>query len=471
VMRILIVGNDPIEIGGVANYTRPLALKFQELGNEVHYLYSGAFRNKYNLLIAPYIRTEEEHFPFKCAEIVNSDNLPFNFGHPELDIHSQRMETIINRYLDRIKPDVMHVHSRLGFPCSINEIAHKKGIVVLNTIHVYGYICQRRVMIDSGGNPCNGPADIIKCAFCNGTLNLGKEKLRAGFRNFMKTLQKRSERLYGAAEALRKFLKQPVSPIDQVTPPPLCADRKQMVLLSERLEERLQYNINTLNTYSRVNICVSTDVKRTLMNYGVKEQQLLVQHIGSTIAEKQIQNEHPLHKPVVIGNIGGVDHYKGTHVLIDAASRIDRKDFILKIFGKYKREYVEEISKGKDNLTVEFVGRYEPKDLPDILRQIDIMVLPSICNDTAPQTIFEAYSHGIPIIASDIGGFPDFITNNVNGLLFKAGNSKDLARQIGFILSHPEKISEYRKQVPRLKTINDNATELILLYKDLLSSF
>jgi hypothetical protein len=53
-MKIILIGNDPNEIGGVANYTRPLATKFVELGPSVHYLYSGGFHSKYDLSIKPY---------------------------------------------------------------------------------------------------------------------------------------------------------------------------------------------------------------------------------------------------------------------------------------------------------------------------------------------------------------------------------------------------------------------------------
>jgi glycosyltransferase involved in cell wall biosynthesis len=121
------------------------------------------------------------------------------------------------------------------------------------------------------------------------------------------------------------------------------------------------------------------------------------------------------------------------------------------------------------DLPIEFTGRYRPENLPEILKQIDIMVLPSICNDTAPQTIFESFSGGVPIIASDIGGFPDFVKHDHNGLLFKPGNSGDLAAKIDLVLSNPERLVGYRKNIPRLKTITENAHELISLYSELVA--
>ena len=55
-MKILIIGNDPHDIAGVSNYTRPLAQTFAELGHEIYYFYSGAWNKKYNWFFKPYLR-------------------------------------------------------------------------------------------------------------------------------------------------------------------------------------------------------------------------------------------------------------------------------------------------------------------------------------------------------------------------------------------------------------------------------
>jgi glycosyltransferase involved in cell wall biosynthesis len=163
-----------------------------------------------------------------------------------------------------------------------------------------------------------------------------------------------------------------------------------------------------------------------------------------------------------------VNHYKGTHILLDAIGKVKRDGFIVKIFGWYNESYIADLMRGRDSLPVVFTGRYRPWELPEILKQIDIMVLPSICNDTAPQTIFESFSGGVPIIASNIGGFPDFVQHDHNGLLFEAANSDDLAREIDYILDNPERIAVYKQNIPKLTTITENADELISLYSELL---
>lgn len=457
-MKILIVGSEPYGIAGVPNYNRSLAMKFVEMGHEVFFFYSGATFRKYNWLMRPYLKINRKDYPFEYAELVNSPNLDFNWGHPLLDISAPQTEKLFIKYLKRIKPDILHPHSKCGLPASIFELASRQGIKVFYTIHEYGLICQRNVMIDNEGKLCDGPSNLEKCVVCTEPLNLKKIKLLARIANTNRNLPKllvdikrRLVREKKGNELIlleRSFISTP--------------ERRK---IKEGLKKRLNYMIHLMNRFIDMNICVSNDVKRTLMKYGVHEDKLLVQHIGSAIAENQARDIRQLHSPLVIGNIGGLGYYKGQHILLDAVSRIKNKNFKVKIFGKYEQNYVATMIKGKEDLPVEFLGKYKPEDLPKILQQIDIMVLPSICNDTAPQTIFESFSAGIPIIASNIGGFPDFIKDGVNGYLFKPGDSQDLANKLEEILANPAKIRDFAEKIPRLKTITENAMELISLYE------
>ncbi|MFZ2223259.1 MAG: glycosyltransferase [Candidatus Deferrimicrobium sp.] len=418
-----------------------------------------------------YLKIRNDIFPFECAEIVNSTNLPFNFGHPELDMFSKEMNRVIGGYIDRIRPEVMHVHSRFGLPASVNELAHERDVAVFNTIHVYGYICQRRVMIDRDGEPCPGPFNLRKCAYCTGTLDYRRERLRALFIHFKEGLKARSPGMFKGLQSIKRRVTDWNEPIVGENTPagPGAGYDDTVERLAYALEQRLRYCVQALNCHSLRTICVSTDVKNTLIRYGVDESRLLVQHIGSTIAERQAIADRPLHDPIVIGNIGGVNHYKGTHVFLDAIGKMKRKDFIVKIFGRGNERYIAHLMRGREGLPVVFTGRYRPEELPAILEQIDIMVFPSICNDTAPQTIFESFSGAVPIIASNIGGFPDFVTDGWNGLLFEPGNAEDLAEKLGTVLDRPECILEFRGNIPKLKTISQNAEELISLYSDILS--
>ena len=458
-MKILMIGNDPRDVGGVANYTRPLAAEFARLGQTVFYFYSGAWNKKYNWLLRPYLRINTRDFPFECAELINSPNWTYNFNDPLLDLNAPRTESLFEKYIRARRPDVVHAHSRLGLPASLLEIASRNGIRVFNTVHVYGFLCQKRVMVERDGRLCLGPSDLDACAVCPEPLRPRKLKFFARIertnKNVLPFLVRIKKEIFRRSKEGRAASSQGNS-----LPSP------QRERLKEGLTRRLDYMIFLMNHHVSLNLCVSSDVKRTLLRYGVSEEKLRVQPIGSVIAETQKTDIHPLHDPLVVGNIGGVRYYKGTHVLVDALSKLSRDSYRLKIFGPFDQDYMKGMLKGKENLPIEFLGWYNPQDLPGILEQIDIMVLPSICKDTAPQTIFESYSARIPIVASDIGGFSDFVQDGINGHLFAPGNSDELALKLDELLRNPDRIKAFSDNIPRLKTIRENARELTALYQE-----
>jgi glycosyltransferase involved in cell wall biosynthesis len=456
-MKILMVGNDPREFAGVANYTRPLSAEFVKMGHKVFYFSTGRCRWRYNWLLRPYLRIDRKEFPFELADLVNPPIWGLYHGDVLPEIHEERTERIFRRYVEAKKPDVIHIHSRFALPISIIEIGSELGIPVFNSIHVYGLICPKRVMIHADGRPCSGPSDLEKCVDCAEPVNVRKQK------NVVR-LHNTDKRLVEAIVKAKNRIRAPRTMEPRVSGGNAREHDKSRAAIREGLAKRLEYAVRLMNRHVSMNICVSSDVKKTLMKYGVREERLLVQHIGSAIAAQQTGNMHEVHDPLVIGNMG-VGYYKGTQVLLEAVRLIKGRRFILKVFGRFDAAFVDEIIKDKRDLPIEFHGEYRPDDIPDILDRIDLMVLPSICSDTAPQTIFESYSAAIPIAASDIGGFPDFIQDGINGRLFKAGDCRALADVLASILDHPEDIRKFSGKIPKLKTLGENARELIFLYK------
>ena len=114
------------------------------------------------------------------------------------------------------------------------------------------------------------------------------------------------------------------------------------------------------------------------------------------------------------------------------------------------------------------VRAYTMKEIDSIVDRIDIMVLASTCNDTAPQTIFESFSGSVPIIGSRIGGFPDFIREGENGLLFTPADAIALAESLDGVLKEPERIRRMSERITQPKTLGRNIDELEALFDQLI---
>jgi glycosyltransferase involved in cell wall biosynthesis len=64
---------------------------------------------------------------------------------------------------------------------------------------------------------------------------------------------------------------------------------------------------------------------------------------------------------------------------------------------------------------VEFRGFVPGEQIPEILKAARALLLPSICYEAQPRTVLEAYAVGVPVLASDIGGISDLVSDGTTG--------------------------------------------------------
>jgi glycosyltransferase involved in cell wall biosynthesis len=145
-------------------------------------------------------------------------------------------------------------------------------------------------------------------------------------------------------------------------------------------------------------------------------------------------------KGLVVGYIGWLLPIKGPMYLLKAIKDVwtEHKDLILVYIGKgdldveLRSEALKASAKGKVN----FLGWR--KDIHEILPLFDILVLPSL-NEGMGRVLVEAMAAGKPVVASNVGGIPDLVKHNLNGLLVPPGDEKALAAAIRQLINDPEK--------------------------------
>jgi glycosyltransferase involved in cell wall biosynthesis len=78
---------------------------------------------------------------------------------------------------------------------------------------------------------------------------------------------------------------------------------------------------------------------------------------------------------------------------------------------------------------VELPGGVHRTEIVSFFQNADVCVLPSLW-ENLPYTCLESMSCGTPVIGSRIGGFPEIITEGIDGFLFEPGNHNELAKRI-----------------------------------------
>jgi glycosyltransferase involved in cell wall biosynthesis len=115
--------------------------------------------------------------------------------------------------------------------------------------------------------------------------------------------------------------------------------------------------------------------------------------------------------------------------------RYGLKSRILALFGRKTAfaEAEEAVARaGEGVVLVPFVDDPEP-----YLQAADILVFPSVEPHFA-RPVIEAFAHGLPVVASDIGGVDDLVSDGSTGLLAEPGNVRDLAAALIRALSDPQ---------------------------------
>ncbi len=176
---------------------------------------------------------------------------------------------------------------------------------------------------------------------------------------------------------------------------------------------------------------------------------------------------------------GQLTPYKGADVLIDAVTRIPDavwgEDSILLVYGgnleRQPQAYQDKFAKLVESAgrRVRFCGAFQNHEMPNLMRSVDWVVMPSVWWENSPIVIQEAFFHGRPILSSNLGGMAEKITDEVNGLHFRSGSPEDLVDCMTRALTEPGLWSRLRSGItPPLNHVECAATH-VSLYQRLIA--
>jgi glycosyltransferase involved in cell wall biosynthesis len=127
--------------------------------------------------------------------------------------------------------------------------------------------------------------------------------------------------------------------------------------------------------------------------------------------------------PFTFGYMGQIVPVKGVDRLIQAFPLRCAGECELLIAGEGDEGYVRSLRDMAKEKQVRFLGRKTPEEFYPLL---DMLVVPSLWHEPFARVVIEAYSYGVPVIASNRGGQPEAVEHNVTGFLFDPGKPKAL---------------------------------------------
>ncbi len=376
-MRILQVvhGYPPEKWGGVELVTASLAQALAQRGHQVT-----VFARTADTAAAEFSVRQDapDTDGVRVVRVVNNlsqaAHFRLEYDHPFLDAAFQRV-------LTDTRPEVVHVQHVIQLSGSVLRTADQLGYPVVLSLHDFFFACARIHLIDNHSRLCPGPDRGERCIACLHTETTAQEARRR-FRYFEQLLH---------------------IPQRVIVPSRFLADR--MSELFPFLEPRLQVL-----------------APGVMPIQGVRA--FSPQAARMAALPEQIQPEDRKHRELMrVLYIGALVPHKGPQLLIQAVRGVPAGSLAVSLYGERAatwNAYADQLEADAADLPIRFCGMYAPDELSTILARHDVLVVPSICEETFSLVTREALQAGLPVIAARRGALPEVIQDGVNGLLFEA---------------------------------------------------
>ena len=308
------------------------------------------------------------------VRVVRVVNNLSRISHFRLGYDNPFLDEAFHRLLTEVRPDVVHIQHVGNLSGSLIHVSAQLGYPVVLSLHDFLFACSRHYLIDNQTRLCPGPDRGERCIAC-------------------------LESVTSADEARRRF-----AYFEQLLHIP-----QQVIVPSRFLADRMR------------DIFPFLEPRLHVVAPGIVP--------GRQIEREERNTRQP--SPLRVLCIGMLMPHKGPHVLIEAVRGLPVGSLAVSLYGgrlAVWNAYADQLETDAADLPIRFYGTYAHHELSAILARHDVLVVPSICEETFSLVTREALQAGLPVIAAKRGALPAVIQDGVNGLLFEPENADDLRR-------------------------------------------
>jgi len=277
----------------------------------------------------------------------------------------------ISKLIAEDKPDIAHIHNIVGgISFSILPVLKKMGIPIISSIHNYRYLCPAYIFI-------NGKNEI--CEKCSG----------GNYYNCIINNCSRESKYKSVLITLESYMREKIFPFQKFI--------DKFIFVSNFAKNKFVQN------YPQIE-------KRSFQIYNFRKEAM------SNVKKKK-------------GNyflyFGRLEREKGINTLIKSFKNLYNEKLLIIGDGPLRNKLMT-----NKPPNVELLGYKKGKELEDFICNAHFVIVPSEWYENNPMSIVEAYSFGIPVIGSNLGGIPEIILDGKTGFIFEAKNSVELTSVI-----------------------------------------
>lgn len=354
----------------------------------------------------------------------------------------------LQQLIQAIQPDIIHAHSQKALMCTIGQALH---IPVVVTSHHGGIVCPAGTLLNFKDEICNVSVSHTNCLPCV------LRNIRSGkyWYPFMKQLSMEQYISLGEKLQAKPFIPF-ITPIGQ---------------------SALYINCKQKEWQSIVEGCTRMiapchAIKEAMIRNGLDEKKIIVIPHGIPLPSNVSSLSSIGNECVKFFYVGRICYVKGIHVLLQAFNSLAEGNVELHLIGgagnKGERRYMAQLQrKYKKDSRIIWHGKVEPEQVFDEIKNLHVLVLPSICLEIFGLNISEALAMGKSVLATRCGGAEMQIENGVNGWLVEPNDAKALKAKMEDIINDvsiiPSMEMSGRKSVI---SIEEHCKTLVNLYKE-----
>lgn len=323
------------------------------------------------------------------------------------DYDNSAFETRFIKLLADYRPDVVHFHHLGRLSIKAIDACERANVPAFFTATDYWSICAHQALLLPNGAICDGPS--------LGSANCLKHMVAI-------TQSPRVASLINAVP--NAALAIAMTGLKQIH-----VELPGTLGVTQALAKRRSI-IATRHRKLRKIFVPTRHAQATLQKNGVAAKEFRVLPFGIRDSG-YVKRVRRLGERLVIGYVGQFMAHKGLHVLTEALSMLPADSPVdIKVYAKRPgtdTPYVSEfLAATKRDARLQYCGTFENDQFPQVLDTLDVVVIPSIWHENMPLVSLSAQAAGCPLIASDVGGLSDIVTQGKNGMLYEAGSAQQL---------------------------------------------
>jgi len=342
------------------------------------------------------------------------------------------------------RADVYHQHS-FSRGCGVPhlKVARELGFKTVVTVHVPSLVCLRGTMMLDGVRACDGRIEVERC-----TEGWGSS------RGIPKPIARWQGRHPAPSSGAARFV---------------SGSRLETALLTPALVERRASELLEIAHGADIVVAVSRWLYDALASNGIPREKLVfcAQGIARPHPRPQPASRHD--GPFRVGFLGRWDPVKGIDVLVAAFKRLPAAVSATLVVHALPQDAQYEAKvralAGTD-ARIQIAPPLRREEIHSTLAAFDVLAVPSVCLETGPLVVLEAFAAGTPVLGSDLGGIAELVQSGRNGILAAPYDIEGWARAISELAANAGAIrSRLQPALPR--SHDDVADEMATMYESL----